>query len=286
MTKQLMKGLSAIALLAVGVVASGSATAATLNDIYQVAGQLNQQARQSQSRIDALTEETRRLLGEYKTVLKEIEGLQVYNNQLERQIANQEREMQQLSVSIEEVTVIERQITPLMMRMIDGLEQFVRLDLPFLPDERARRIETLREMMDRADVTVSEKFSQILRAFQIENEYGRTMEAYGATIAVNGAQRKVDVLKVGRIALVYQSPDGEITGFYNPRASAWESLPGSYATPIRNGIRMARQQLSVDMLTLPLPGPESAPAPQAARRAAPAQDPAAMPAAPTSEAAE
>lgn len=286
MSKQLMKGLSAIALLAMGVVASGSATAATLNDIYQVAGQLNQQARQSQARIDTLTEETRRLLGEYKTVLKEIEGLQVYNNQLERQITNQDREMLQLSSSIEEVTVIERQITPLMLRMIDGLEQFVRLDLPFLPDERARRIDTLREMMDRADVTVSEKFSQILRAFQIENEYGRTMEAYGATIALDGAQRKVDVLKVGRIALVYQSPDGELTGFYNPKTSDWEPLPGSYVTPIRNGIRMARQQLSVDMLTLPLPGPQAAPAPQAARRAAPAQDPAAPPAEQSSEAAE
>jgi hypothetical protein len=265
MSKQLMKGLSAVSLLVMGVIAGGSAYAATLNDIYQVAGQLNQQARQSQARIDALTDETRQLLSEYKTVLKEIEGLRVYNSQLERQIANQEREMSQLSSSIEEVTVIERQITPLMMRMIDGLEQFVRLDLPFLPEERNRRIDSLREMMDRADVTVSEKFSQILRAFQIENDYGRTMEAYGTNITLDGAVRKVDVLKVGRIALVYQSPDGELTGFYNPRTAQWENLPNSYVTPIRNGIRMARQQLSVDLLPLPIQGPEAAPAPQAAR---------------------
>jgi uncharacterized protein YoxC len=272
MTNQLMKGLSAVMLLAMGVMVSGSVTAATLNDIYQVAGQLNQQARQSQSRIDALTEETRQLLSEYKTVLKEIEGLRVYNTQLERQIANQDREMSQLSRSIEEVTVIERQITPLMLRMIDGLEQFVQLDLPFLQEERSRRINTLREMMDRADVTVSEKFSQILRAFQIENDYGRTMEAYGTNITLNGTLRKVDVLKVGRIALVYQSPDGELTGFFNPQTSEWESLPGSYVTPIRNGIRMARQQMSVDLLPLPVRGPEEAPAPQAAR-AVPASQP-------------
>jgi hypothetical protein len=264
MSKQLMKGLSAVSLLVMGVIAGGSAAAATLNDIYQVAGQLNQQARQSQARIDALTDETRQLLNDYKTVLKEIEGLRVYNSQLERQTANQEREMSQLSSSIEEVTVIERQITPLMMRMIDGLEQFVRLDLPFLPEERNRRIDSLREMMDRADVTVSEKFSQILRAFQVENDYGRTMEAYGTNLTLDGAVRKVDVLKVGRIALVYQSPDGELTGFYNARSAQWESLPNAYVTPIRNGIRMARQQLSVDLLPLPIQGPESAPAPQAA----------------------
>ena len=55
------------------------------------------QARQSQSKIDALTEETRQLLSEYKVVLKEIQGLRVYNRQLEKQIANQEAEMTQLN---------------------------------------------------------------------------------------------------------------------------------------------------------------------------------------------
>ena len=77
------------------------------------------------------------LLNEYKTVLKEIEGLRVYNRQLEKQIASQEEEMAQLTISIDEVTVIERQISPVMIRMIDGVEQFVELDLPFLLKERA-----------------------------------------------------------------------------------------------------------------------------------------------------
>ncbi|MEQ8861413.1 MAG: DUF3450 domain-containing protein [Pseudomonadales bacterium] len=261
MNRHLIKGLSASLLLALGVIASGGAGAATLNDIYQIAERINDQAKQSQAKIDALTEETRALLSEYKTVLKEIEGLRVYNRQLERQISNQETEMAQLTRSIDEVTIIERQITPLMLRMIDGLEQFVQLDLPFLRDERMNRIETLREMMDRADVAVSEKFSQILRAYQIENEYGRTMEAYGDQVALEGAERQVDVLKVGRIALVFQSPDGEVTGFYNPKTSQWETLDDSYNTSVRNGIRMARKQLSVDMLSMPVSGPEEVPGP-------------------------
>jgi hypothetical protein len=263
MNRHLIKGLSAAVLFALGSLGSGPVSAAALSDIYQVAERINQQARQNQSRVDALTEETRELLNEYKTVLKEIEGLRVYNGQLERQIGSQERELQQLARSIDEVTVIERQITPLMMRMIDGLEQFVELDLPFLLDERRERVETLRAMMDRADVAVSEKFSQILQAYQIENEYGRTMESYGDTITIDGTPRRVDVLKMGRIVLVYQSPDGEITGFYNPITSAWEELDDSYNTPVRNGIRMANQQLSVDLLSLPVRGPEEVAGPGA-----------------------
>ncbi len=242
-------------MMAVGL--AGPAAGATLADIYQVAERINQQAKTSQARIDALTEETHKLLNEYKTVLKEIEGLRVYNRQFEKQIANQEREMTQLTDSIDRVTVIERQITPLMLRMIDGLEQFVDLDLPFLLDERHDRVARLREMMDRADVAVSEKFSQVLRAFQIENEYGRTMEAYGDTINVDGVDRKVDVLKVGRVALVFQTPDGEETGMWNKADDRWEVIGDEFTTPVRNGIRMARKQLSVDMLTLPITGPEA-----------------------------
>ena len=245
-------------LFAVSAVVGSTASAATLNDIFAVAEQLNSEARQSQAKIDALTEETRQLLGEYKTVLKEIQGLRVYNRQLEKQIANQEAEMTQLASSIDEVTVIERQITPLMMRMIDGLEQFVSLDLPFLRDERQTRLETLREMMDRADVAVSEKLSQILRAYQIENEYGRTISAYPDTITVGGQDRVVDVLQMGRVALMYQTPDGEETGRYNADAGQWEAVDDLYKTPVQNGIRMARQQLSYDLLTLPVAGPEDA----------------------------
>ena len=249
-------GLSVVALTMLLFTQNASAT--TLNDIYQVAEQMNQGALRSQSKIDSLTEETRKLLSEYKTVLKEIEGLRIYNRQLEKQIANQEREMADLSASIDKVTVIERQITPLMLRMIDGLEQFVGLDMPFLLKERVARVERLREMMDRADVAVSEKFSQVLRAYQIENEYGRTMETYGDTIEIAGTERKVDILKIGRVTLVYQTPDGSETGMYNKNIGAFEAVGDEYQASVRQGIRMARQQATQDMFSIPVHGAEAA----------------------------
>jgi len=235
-----------------------SLSATTLNDVFQVAAQMNQASTRSQAKIDSLTEETRKLLSEYKTVLKEIEGLRVYNRQLEKQISNQEREMTELAASIDKVTVIERQITPLMLRMIDGLEQLVSLDMPFLLKERNDRIDRLREMMDRADVAVSEKFSQVFRAYQIENEYGRTMETYGDTIVIDGTERKVDILKLGRVALVYQTPDGAETGMYNKNTKAFEAIGDDYQSSVRQGIRMARQQATQDMFSIPIHGAEAA----------------------------
>jgi hypothetical protein len=261
--KKHMQGISTVRRIAIMLGAASllfgmSASATTLSDIFGVANQMNVAATRSQAKIDALTEETRKLLSEYKTVLKEIEGLKVYNRQLEKQIANQEKEMTDLSASIDKVTVIERQITPLMLRMIDGLEQFVQLDIPIFMKERTDRVERLREMMDRADVAVSEKFSQVLRAYQIESEYGRTVNTYGDNILVDGVERKVDILHVGRVALVYQTPDGEETGMFNKTTGNWESVGDEYQSSVRQGIRMARQQATQDMFSIPVQGAEAA----------------------------
>ena len=238
--------------------ASTTASAVTLSDIFQAADDTNQAAKRSQAKIDSLTEETRKLLSDYKVVLKEIEGLRVYNRQLEKQIANQESEMSALSDSIDKVTVIERQITPLMLRMIQGLEQFVALDMPFFRKERQDRLDRLNETMDRADVAVSEKFSVVLRAYQVENEYGRTMNTYGDTIEIGGTERKVDILQLGRVALLYQTPDGSETGMYNKTSKQFEAIDENYQSSVRSAIRMARQQATLNMFSIPVPGAEAA----------------------------
>lgn len=250
--------LAASATLAAGMASVVPAQAADLNDVFRVVDRINNQAQTSQGKIDALTEQTRTLFNEYKTVLKQIDGLKVYNAQLDRQVQSQEKELRELAASIDEVTVIERQITPLMLRMIDGLEQYVSLDMPFLLSERTDRVARLREIMDRADVAVSEKFSQVMRAYQIENTYGRTMEAYSDTISVGGTDRIVDVLKVGRVSLMYQTQDGSETGMWNSANKAWETLDDSYTAPVRTGIRMARKQISQDLLVVPVLGSEDA----------------------------
>ena len=252
---QARKGLCGLKAMAVvglaGWLASG-AGAATLPDIFAVAERLNEQAKASQAKVDALTEETSDLYTEYKTVLKEIEGLRVYNRLLERQIASQEREMAEITDNMDKITSVQRQITPLMDRMITALSQFVENDLPFRLDERRARVERLRGILERADVAVSEQLSQVLSAYQIENDYGRTIDAYSGKIQVDGKERVADILLVGRVALVYQTSDGEETGYWNKGAKRWEVLDDSYQAAVRNGIRMARKQASLNLLPVPV----------------------------------
>ena len=240
----------------VGAVAAVQAT--TLDSILAVGEAKNQAARKSQAKIDRLADETRDLLTDYKTVMKQVDGLKVYNARLERQIQNQLARVQQIDVSIDQVTIIQRQMTPLVIRMIDGLEQFVELDVPFLKEERMQRIQFLRDSLDRADVSVAEKFRGVLEAYNIELQYGRGIDTYRGSIDLGGSEREVDFLRVGRIALVYQTTDGALSGAWDTSAGAWVELPsGEYDAAIRKGIRIAKKQATIELLNMPVSAPEA-----------------------------
>ena len=241
---------------ALGVAASSFAT--SIDDILEVGKQRTAQAKTSQAKIDRLADETRDLLSDYKTVMKQVDGLRVSNARLERQIANQERRIADIDASIAEAAVIQRQIPPLVGRMLDGLEQFINLDMPFDLDTRLGNIEAVRSNLDRSDVTSAEAFRQVLELYSIELQYGRGIESYPDTISVNGVEREVDILRVGRVSLVYQTKDGAETGAWNTKTQSWESLSaGDYASAVRKGVRIAKKQATIELLNMPVAAPEA-----------------------------
>ena len=247
--------------LLVAICIGGSASfaiAQSIDPIVEVGKQRTSAAKASQAKIDRLADETANLLSDYKTVMKQVDGLKVYNARLERQIANQERRIRDIDASIAEASVIQRQIPPLVVRMLDGLEQFINLDMPFDLDTRLSNIEAVRANMDRSDVTSAEAFRQVLELYSIELQYGRGIEAYTDTIDLGGAEREVDILRIGRVALVYQSTDGAETGAWNKDAQSWEELSaGDYASAVRKGVRIAKKQATIELLNMPVSAPEA-----------------------------
>jgi len=212
----------------------------------------------AQERIDELSDETDVLLARYTATLKQIDSIRVYNQQMRELIASQEAELDSLAEQLDRVEVVGRSVSPLMLRMIEALDALTTVDIPFLLDERKERVAELRDLMGRADVTTAEKFRRIMEAYQIENEFGRTIEAYRASLPIDGGQVQVDLLRFGRIALVYQTLDGSRSGHWNQRERRWEPLDDSYRTAIRNGLRIARKQAAPDLIRLPLPAAEEA----------------------------
>jgi len=231
--------------------------AQTLSQILGTQTERTLIAQESQVRVDKVVTQTRNMEDQYRATLKEIDGLLIYNKLLELQIENQERVKVDLEQSIANVAIVNRQIVPVMTRMIDSLDQFIVLDVPFLNKERTDRVNGLKELMSRQDVTVAEKFRKVTEAYQIENDYGRTIETYKDTLEVDGAFLELDFLRIGRIALMYQSVDGKRSGVWNQDTQSWDDA-SDQRNQIKLGLSIAKKQVAPDLVILPVDSPEAA----------------------------
>jgi hypothetical protein len=235
---------------------AGVVHAQTLASTLQAEENINDTSAQSQVRVSSLARQTQDLLTEYRSVVREIESLKIYNDNLERIVVDQRNEVQSINRQLEGLEATNRGVVPLMLEMIDTLDRIVEADVPFRIEERRERVQRLRDMMDEAEVTASEKYRRVMEAYQSELEFGRTTEAYSAKLP--GTEQTVDFLRVGRTLLVYQTSDSANTGWFNPRTREFEELDDDrFRLEVKNGLAIARNEKAPDLVMLPVPGPEA-----------------------------
>ena len=197
-------------------------------------------------------------LATYDAVLRQLSGLVIYNELRQTQIDNQLQEVEDIRVSLQLVPEIEQQIPPLLVRMVQGLEDFIALDLPFLPEERANGLAEMQTIMESPDVSDADKMRRVLDAWAIENEYGRSVAAYQTQLdfAGTGNPRTVDLLRIGRVALIYQTTDEAAdTGAWDPSRNDWVALGNEHRNSVRQALRMARSQIAPEIVLVPMPPP-------------------------------
>ena len=211
---------------------------------------------ETQRRIDSLADETQALVSEYRLKLQALDRVRRYNGNLERTIGDQELQVASLERQINEFGAFERGIVPLMLDMIDDLAEFIELDVPFLLPERRARVDRLRNVMDRGDVSVSEKYRQIMNAYMVEVAFGRTIEAYTGVIETgqgsDAQERNVEFFRLGRVLLAYQSPNRELAGYWDSHQQSWQPLEGRFSRSLNIGLAIARKQAAPEVLILPM----------------------------------
>lgn len=209
----------------------------------------DQAGRNAQQRIDRLDDQAQALLNEYRQIKAETDQLSLYNRQMTAIVEDQESELASLARQILEIERTERGILPLMSRMLDTLDEFVALDVPFLPQERSARVALLRDMMVRGDVAIAEKFRRVLEAYQIEIDYGRNIESYRGQVD----NISYDFLRIGRIALYRLSNDGSQAWLWSVENQQWQLLDSGYLRDLRKALKVAQQVAAPELLVLPMP---------------------------------
>lgn len=215
----------------------------------------DQSAASSQTKIDNLADQRASDLQRFRMANARLDSLQIYNQQLRKLIESQQAEIESIQRQTDEIENIETGALPLMLTMTDTLEELIGTDAPFLLGERSDRVEALRSLIDRADVTAGEKYRRIMEAYLVEVDYGRTIEAYRGELQKDGDVRTVDFLRIGRVGLYYQTLDAEESGRWNPASGQFEVLDDSVRSQIMQGIRVARKQAPAELLSLPVNSP-------------------------------
>lgn len=207
----------------------------------------------AQQQVNKIHNQTLSLIEQYGEKLKVVEGLNAYNQMMKRQRHRQTEEMDVLRESINDVSIIERQVMPLLDRMLDGLDEFIVLDMPFLLQERQQRVVELRNMLERVDVNVAEKTRRVFEAYQIENEYGRTIESYRNKLELDGGVYDVDFLRVGRTSLMYRVVGSEKVGYWNKHVKRWQTVEEpAYRRYFEQGLKIAKREMAPELIIAPV----------------------------------
>jgi Protein of unknown function (DUF3450) len=228
---------------------------AQLQEALTAQVEADRQAAASQAEIDGIRERTQDAAGRYAQAMADADSLERFNRQLEEQVQAQEEEVASIERQLVEIETTTREVQPLMQQMVDTLARFIELDVPFLLEERTARVQNLKDLMVRADVTISEKYRLILEAYQIELDYGRTLEAYEGRLGTGADARTVEFARLGRVSLMYRTLDGSETGYWDADKEDWV-VDDSYAEAVEEAIRVAKGDGAPDLLTVPVPAPQ------------------------------
>jgi len=243
---------------ALPLAAATGAGGQSLDSIIQAQAAADREASAAQERIGRLNDETNDAAARYRQALSDVDSLTRFNQQLRTQVKSQADEIALIQRQLGEVDTTGREIQPLMQKMVNTLVRFVELDVPFLKEERTARVTRLQEIMPRADVTISEKYRRILEAYQIELDYGRSLDTYQGNLpgGENGEDKTVEFVRLGRVSLMYQTPDGEETGYWNQNTGKWV-VEDDYQEAVLKAIKVAKKLGAPDLLEVPVPAPQA-----------------------------
>ncbi len=255
--KIISMGVLASLVLGAGIL-SLSAIAQDVDPVLDTSRQAVQDTERSQERIDQLDARTQNLLSDFRANLQQLEQLNRYNASQQRQVDAQRREMESLTEDINNIASLQRAIQPLMEDMVEALDQMVEADMPFLLEERRNRVQRLRALMDDPSRSPAQRYRLVTEAYQIENEYGRTIESYRADIEIGGRSfENVEFLRIGRVALIMRTDDDQTLMRFDRARGQWVDLDMAMLPDVRQASRIAREQIPPDLIFIPVTAPQT-----------------------------
>jgi len=241
-----------LALAAPAAAQSPTSRASAPDSLVSTVNETVDTARQIQTSLDDWSQERTNLERRYRAAQANVAYLQELTARENEKAAALDGAVAELERRLIESTRMQAVIQDTLNAVLGRLETVVATDLPFLTAERQDRLANLRLTMAQPDLAPAEKLRHLLEALLIEAQYGNSVEVEPQTIMVAGRETHADILRIGRLALFWRSPDGKRVGNWDPATAAWTELPGRNKRVIAQAMEMAARTRPIDLVSLPL----------------------------------
>ncbi len=208
----------------------------------------------AQAKTDDLNRDKQEMISKLRDAKYQVIYLKYRQEKTQQYIAKAKQNIEDLESQKAEFDKLGTQLRPYLGTVVTQMEDFIKQDLPFLPEERARRIAALKTSLDNYDLPLSELFRRVFEeGLEIEAEYGKSVDAgVETTLNINDVETPVTIFRLGRVGMYYLSQDATQSGFYNKTTGKWEPLPEDMNLEIKLAIDIAGAKRTVELVNLPL----------------------------------
>ncbi|MCP4113549.1 MAG: DUF3450 domain-containing protein [Desulfobacteraceae bacterium] len=210
------------------------------------------QGQASQAQADAWAKQREAYLDEIRELKNRKRWLEHQHGKYQTYIQKQQEAIAELERRKKEAEKINMALEPFLDELMIRLETFVEKDIPFLPEERRKRLGHLRDTLNSYHVGLAEKTQRIFEALQVEAGYGGSVEKTEDTIELEKGRVHVNLLRIGRTAFFYQTPDGKQSGWFNREKNGWQPLPDSYTRELTRAMEIAEKKRTPVLLDIPV----------------------------------
>ncbi len=198
--------------LLVGLVLSagtaGAVAAQEAQSLDKLSAELVEIRQEIESLHDEISREKTAFQDQMRSYSSQKSDLEVRISRADLNIKDLQRELEEITAEKAEANQASESVTPVLKGAIADLRETVSASLPFKLGERMAALDEIEHRLDAQVVTPNKAANQLWAFVEDELMLGKSSGIYKDTLTVDGQEKLVEVLRLGKVAMFYRTPDG------------------------------------------------------------------------------